>query len=160
MNKKYLRILAASMTTIFLTACNMGNEVKIEINNENGDSAVEASADSITNKADEESAGNDIEQAADDADAIDGDEVWTMISGTYFFWDSEEGRGVSVTSYDGENHMNVGEEEYAITISKAGEIVAVDGAGKEVFRGAMYNGGNTLRGVYKGKKINVSGSGD
>ena len=91
-------------------------------------------------------------------------EVWTCFGGTYFFFgdgqsyvvDFPLGQDVTTTAT-----LAFGDEELQADVNaKTGLITASDAQGKEVFRGAIYAGGNLLKGTYRGKHIEVWGSGD
>lgn len=91
-------------------------------------------------------------------------EVWTCFAGTYFFFgdgqsyvvDFPLGQDVTTTAT-----LAFGDEELEADVNaKTGLITACDDQGKEVFRGAIYAGGNLLKGTYRGKHIEVWGSGD
>ena len=91
-------------------------------------------------------------------------EVWTTFGGTYFFFG--DGQQYAVEFPLGEDVITwatlyVGDEELQADVNaKTGLITACDEDGKEVFRGAIYAGGNLLKGTYRGKHIEVWGSGD
>ncbi|MBQ0047243.1 MAG: hypothetical protein KBT33_06970 [Prevotellaceae bacterium] len=160
MKKILLLASAVAMATILFPACNEIKGIASAMDSLANDSAanIEASIEDEDSLQAEEAAEEDamdIEYATEE----DGD-VWTLISGTYFFWDSENSQSITVSSFKGENSMTMGEDEYSITIDNSGEIVARNDNGKVVFYGAMYDGGNTLRGVLKGKKVAFYGSGD
>lgn len=160
MKKILLLASAVAMATILFPACNEIKGIANAMDSLANDSAanIEASIEDEDSLQAEEAAEEDamdIEYATEE----DGD-VWTLISGTYFFWDSENARGIYVNT--DEHHISIGDDDevYAITIDNSGEIVARDDNDKVVFYGAMYDGGNTLRGVLKGKKVAFYGSGD
>ncbi len=93
----------------------------------------------------------------------EGQEVWKSFGGTYFFWGDGEGLvvdfplpqegGCIKLSYKGEEYEATADEQ-------TGKIVAKDTLGKVVFKGYFYDGGNTVKGLFKGEPIEMGGSGD
>lgn len=93
----------------------------------------------------------------------EGQEVWKSFGGTYFFWGDGEGLvvdfplpqegGCIKLSYKGEEYEATADEQ-------TGKIVAKDTLGKVVFKGYFYDGGNTVKGLFKGEPIELRGSGD
>ena len=93
----------------------------------------------------------------------DGQEVWTSFGGTYFFWGDDgavvvdfplpqEGGTIKFTFKDGEYEATADET--------TGRIVAKDSLGHVAFKGYLYNGGNTIKGLFYGKPLVAEGSGD
>ena len=93
----------------------------------------------------------------------EGQEVWKSFGGTYFFWGDgeqflvdfplpQDGGSVKV-SYKGEEYEATADED-------TGKIVAKDSLGHVVFKGYMYDGGNTIKGLFKGEPVELGGSGD
>ena len=125
-------------------------------NNENKDNATDVK-DSVT-------VAQAVDPAFDEEIAPEeGQEVWKSFGGTYFFWGDGEGLvvdfplpqdgGCIKLSYKGEEYEATADEE-------TGKIVAKDTLGKVVFKGYFYDGGNTVKGLFKGEPIEMGGSGD
>ncbi len=105
-----------------------------------------------------------VDPAFDEEIAVEeGQEVWKSFGGTYFFWGDGEGLvvdfplpqegGCIKLSYKGEEYEATADEQ-------TGKIVAKDTLGKVVFKGYFYDGGNTVKGLFKGEPIEMGGSGD
>ena len=105
-----------------------------------------------------------VDPAFDEEIAVEeGQEVWKSFGGTYFFWGDGEGLvvdfplpqegGCIKLSYKGEEYEATADEQ-------TGKIVAKDTLGKVVFKGYFYDGGNTVKGLFKGEPIELRGSGD
>jgi hypothetical protein len=109
---------------------------------------------------DEEEAITENEGDADDWE----NEVWTYFGGTYIFFGDGDQYSVDFPLGEDEHHWATlyirGEEFKADVNPKTGLITACDDDGKEVFRGAIYAGGNLLKGTYRGEQIKVWGPGD
>jgi len=125
----------------------------------------DADEDAPDTDVDFEADGDDVEADGDDVDgdASWEDEVWTTFGGTYFFF----GDGQSLVlefpliNEEGPVKLSYDDGEYEATVNEeTGLIVAHDDAGKEVFRGAVYAGGNLIKGTFKGQEIKLWGSGD
>lgn len=89
--------------------------------------------------------------------------AWKALGGTYFFFGGTSGQVVFEAGIPDapEQKLFIDGQEYPVTVDKkTGRIVARDEKGKIVFDGYCTNGGNSLEGRYKGKKIKVDGSGD
>lgn len=88
-------------------------------------------------------------------------EVWTSLSGCYFFYNGEDVAVVNVSlSEDETSTFSYGEQEYRATINETtGQILAY-GGDKLVFCGYTYDGGNSLGGNYLGERIFLQGAGD
>ena len=125
-------------------------------NNENKDNATDVKDSVIVAQA--------VDPAFDEEIAPEeGQEVWKSFGGTYFFWGDGEGLvvdfplpqdgGCIKLSYKGEEYEATADEE-------TGKIVAKDTLGKVVFKGYFYDGGNTVKGLFKGEPIEMGGSGD
>ena len=109
-----------------------------------------------------------VAQASDPAsdDEIapeEGQEVWKSFGGTYFFWGDgesfvvefplpQEGGCIKLSYKDGEYEATADEE--------TGKIVARDSLEHVVFKGYFYDGGNTVKGLFKGEPVELRGSGD
>lgn len=146
-----------------LTACNEKKTETTEVSEVN-DTTLETKKMSEedhpkTEILDEEEAIAEIDDDGDDWE----NEVWTALGGTYcFFGDGEQ---YAVDFPVGEDRSCVtlyirGEEYQAEVNRDNGLITAYDDNRKEVFRGAIYAGGNLLKGTYRGEQIKVWGSGD
>ena len=104
------------------------------------------------------------EEQIDEEDSNDWEnEVWTALGGTYCFFG--DGRQYAVEFPLEENKTSAtlyfGEEELEASLNpQTGLLVACDDEGNEVFRGAIYAGGNLLKGTYRGRHLEVWGSGD
>lgn len=150
----------ALICLLAFTACNEKNTATTDATDENTTvlEAKDSTKAEILEEGDEPIAesdeeGNDWEN-----------EVWTCFGGTYFFFgdgqsyvvDFPLGQDVTTTAT-----LAFGDEELEADVNaKTGLITACDDQGKEVFRGAIYAGGNLLKGTYRGKHIEVWGSGD
>ncbi len=89
--------------------------------------------------------------------------AWTALGGTYFFFGGTSGQVVLEAGIldDPKQSLSIDGQQYPVTVNKkTGRIVARDKNGKIIFDGYCTNGGNSLEGRYKGKKIKVDGSGD
>jgi len=138
-------------TNITILALSMGLCVACSTKNaenqtaENATEAVEeAAANAVTPEGPEEARG----------------EVWTMISGCYFFGDTL-GNCATVDVLSDEGTFNFGGEEYPAKVDETtGQILAHDADGNLVFCGYMYDGGNSLGGNMRGTRIFMQGPGD
>jgi hypothetical protein len=93
----------------------------------------------------------------------EGQEVWKSFGGTYFFWGDGEGFVVDfpLPQEGGCIKLSYKGEEYEATADEnTGKIVAKDTLGHVVFKGYFYDGGNTVKGLFKGEPIEMGGSGD
>ena len=112
-------------------------------------------------------AGTDTELITDEETILpDKDrEVWKDFGGTYFFWNSEEGSSVVLEFPlpDDEQIVKFNYKDYSLvaTVDEAtGKIIAKDDNGKVAFKGYVYDGGNTIKGLFYGKLLEAMGSGD
>ena len=141
------------MCLLAFTACNERKTSTTEVADDN-DTVLAA------NKVSEEEA---ITETDDEGDGWE-NEVWTAFGGTYFFFGDGEQYIVDFPLGEDVIHsatLAFGDEELTADVNpKTGLITACDEEGKEVFRGAIYAGGNLLKGTYRGKQIKVWGSGD
>lgn len=92
-----------------------------------------------------------------------GQEVWKSFGGTYFFWGDGEQLTVDFPLPQDGGCIKLcykGEEYEATADENTGKIVAKDSLGHVVFKGYFYDGGNTVKGLFKGEPIELGGSGD
>ena len=161
MKTRFLTLGIALICLLAFTACNEKKAVTTDDATDENESVLETS-DSTTTEITEDS---DEPIADSDEDSDDWEnEVWTCFGGTYFFFgdgqsyvvDFPLGQDVTTTAT-----LAFGDEELQADVNaKTGLITACDAQGKEVFRGAIYAGGNLLKGTYRGQHIEVWGSGD
>ncbi len=101
----------------------------------------------------------EVEMTPEEREAYE-NEVWPYLGGTYAFRNGEQYCALDV-SLDEENRatLSIGEDVsiYCTIDPKTGFITGVDDEGKEVFRGAVYAGGNLLKGTLYGKPICYEG---
>lgn len=93
----------------------------------------------------------------------EGQEVWKSFGGTYFFWGDGEQLTVDFPLPQDGGCIKLcykGEEYEATADENTGKIVAKDSLGHVVFKGYFYDGGNTVKGLFKGEPIMLGGSGD
>ena len=90
------------------------------------------------------------------------EQVWTHISGMYNFSDGET--YIMIDHFQGESKATIGKADYSeskdypCTVDeKTGLITICDDAGKVIFTGKMYRGGNQLKGTLNGKKVVLEG---
>lgn len=90
------------------------------------------------------------------------EQVWTHISGTYNFSNGET--YIMIDHFQGESKATIGKADYSesndypCTVNeKSGLITIYDDAGKVIFTGKMYRGGNQLKGTLNGKKVVLEG---
>lgn len=90
------------------------------------------------------------------------EQVWTHISGMYNFSDGET--YIMIDHFQGVSKATIGKadysesNDYACTVDdKSGLITIYDDAGKIIFTGKMYRGGNQLKGTLNGKKVVLEG---
>lgn len=125
-------------------------------NNENKDNAVDVK-DSVT-------VSQAVDPAFDEEIAVEeGQETWKSFGGTYFFWGDGEQLTVDFPLPQDGGCIKLGYkgEEYEATADETtGKIVARDSLGHVVFKGYMYDGGNTVKGLFKGEPVELYGSGD
>ena len=96
-------------------------------------------------------------------EADKGEEVWTMFGGTYFFFADGESVVLEfpLIGEGGAPKFMYGDySEEALVDEQTGKIVVKDSTGRVVFKGYVYDGGNTLRGILNGKPFEAMGSGD
>lgn len=88
--------------------------------------------------------------------------VWTSLSGAYFFCNDGISAMISIAlTQDEPSTLYYNEVEYPATVDKTtGQILAYDEAGKLVFCGYVYDGGNSLGGNFQGERIFMQGPGD
>ena len=90
------------------------------------------------------------------------EQVWTHISGMYNFSDGET--YIMIDHFQGESKATIGKADYSeskdypCTVDeKTGLITICDDAGKIIFTGKMYRGGNQLKGTLNCKKVVLDG---
>jgi len=90
------------------------------------------------------------------------EQVWKHISGMYNFSDGET--YIMIDHFQGESKATIGKADYSeskdypCTVDeKTGLITICDDAGKVIFTGKMYRGGNQLKGTLNGKKVVLEG---
>ena len=145
--KKILTI-ALGMLAVAVISCK---------NNENKDASADVK-DSVTVAPAEDPALFDEEIAVEE-----GQEVWKSFGGTYFFWGDGEQLTVDFPLPQDGGCIKLcykGEEYEATADENTGKIVAKDSLGHVVFKGYFYDGGNTVKGLFKGEPIELGGSGD
>jgi hypothetical protein len=159
--KTNIWILGIALVCILaFTAC---NEKKAGTNTEVAEEADSLVQTQENNEVDSLVAETSEEQI-DEEDSNDWEnEVWTTLGGTYCFFG--DGRQYAVEFPLEENKTSAtlyfGEEELEASLNpQTGLLVACDDEGNEVFRGAIYAGGNLLKGTYRGRHLEVWGSGD
>ena len=83
------------------------------------------------------------------------EQVWTHISGTYNF--SNGDIYMIIEHFQGKSKATIGKTDYSESIDypctvdeKTGLITIYDDAGKVIFTGKMYRGGNQLKGTLHG----------
>ena len=164
MKKTFIHLGLALLCLLAIAACDnkKGNKVIDEDNDlqEIVDDEYDAEADN-----DEDAPDADV---LADGDDVDGDasweeEVWTTFGGTYFFWSDGGSIVLDFPLMDEVRPVKFtyGDDEYEATVNEeTGLIIATDDDGNEVFRGAVYAGGNLLKGTYKGEEVKAWGAGD
>ena len=157
-------LVIALICMLAFTAC---NEKKTGTNEtaEESETVIETDEGSDEDSATAEIDGEEAISESDDEGSDDEweNEVWTSFGGTYFFFG--DGEQYVVDFPLGEEHdwatLSIRGEQFKADVNpKTGLITACDDAGKEVFRGAIYAGGNLLKGTYRGEQIKAWGSGD
>ena len=101
-----------------------------------------------------------------DDDANDDGAVWPYLGGTYPFSDgttnviveTELGSETALTINFFTDDSDEG-DKYEGEHDETGRIRAYDDDGRLVFEGYMYQGGNMLKGTYKGKSVKYDGMG-
>ena len=90
------------------------------------------------------------------------EQVWTHISGMYNF--SNGDIYVIINHFQDESDATIGKadysesQDYPCTVDeKTGLITIYDDAGKVIFTGKMYRGGNQLKGTLNGKPVVLEG---
>ena len=161
MKTRFLTLGIALICLLAFTACNEKKAATTDDATDENETVLETS-DSITTEITEDSE-EPIADSDEDSDDWE-NEVWTCFGGTYFFFgdgqsyvvDFPLGQDVTTNAT-----LAFGDEELEADVNaKTGLITACDAQGKEVFRGAIYAGGNLLKGTYRGQHIEVWGSGD
>ncbi|GEM_PF-1327303 len=150
--------------TFYVCMCSVAVALCIGCKNEPQDKK-EQQNQSVTDIADTikvaQAATADLFDENIEADA--GEEVWTMFGGTYFFF--TDGQSVvlefPLIGEDGAPKFLYGDySEEALVDTQTGKIVVKDSTGRVIFKGYVYDGGNTLRGILDGKPFEAMGSGD
>ena len=125
---------------------------------------ISASCKNNENNGNDEQTVMAVDPAFDEEIAVEeGQETWKSFGGTYFFWGDgeqltvdfplpQEGGCIKLCYKDGEYEATADEN--------TGKIVAKDSLGHVVFKGYFYDGGNTVKGLFKGEPIELRGSGD
>ena len=93
----------------------------------------------------------------------EGQEVWKSFGGMYFFWGDGEQFTVDFPLPQDGGPVKLcykGEEYEATADENTVKIVAKDSLGHVVFKGYFYDGGNTVKGLFKGEPVALYGSGD
>ena len=93
----------------------------------------------------------------------EGQEVWKSFGGTYFFWNNGEQVVLDfpLPQEGGVTMFHCGELSLEATVDpQTGKIVAKDDDGRVMFKGYVYDGGNTIRGILTGEPFEAFGSGD
>ena len=145
---KKILTLALGMLAVAVISCK---------NNENKDNTaqVEEVVTAVTQA---------VDPAFDEEIAVEeGQEVWKSFGGTYFFWGDGEQLTVDFPLPQDGGCVKLcykGEEYEATADENTGKIVAKDSLGHVVFKGYFYDGGNTVKGLFKGEPIELGGSGD
>ena len=140
---KKILIIALGMLAVAVISCK-NNENKVK--------------DIVTEAPAEDPALFDEEIAVEE-----GQEVWKSFGGTYFFWGDGEQLTVDFPLPQDGGCIKLcykGEEYEATADENTGKIVAKDSLGHVVFKGYFYDGGNTVKGLFKGEPIMLMGSGD
>ena len=105
-----------------------------------------------------------VDPAFDEEIAVEeGQEVWKSFGGTYFFWGDGEQLTVDFPLPQEGGCIKLcykGGEYEATADENTGKIVAKESLGRVVFKGYFYDGGNTVKGLFKGEPIELRGSGD
>lgn len=136
------------------------NDEKVESQQEESseDNSLIADADSEEPEVDAE----DVEDLSNIQEYAGEDEVWTSLGGLYSFIGDEPesivGLDVDVED-DTKCTLLIGEESYKGRIENGtGRITAYDSKGDVVFVGAVYAGGNLLKGQLRGKPVRYEGA--
>ena len=165
MKTRFLTLGIALICLLAFTACNEKKASTTDDATDENEAVLET--EEATNEDNDKAEVIDEEDEIAEGDEVSDDwenEVWTCFGGTYFFFgdgqsyvvDFPLGQDVTTTAT-----LAFGDEELQADVNaKTGLITACDAQGKEVFRGAIYAGGNLLKGTYRGQHIEVWGSGD
>ena len=164
MKTRIWTLAIALICLLAFTACNEKKAATSDDATEGNETVLEA--EEATNEDNDKDEVIDEEEPFEESDE-EGDgwenEVWTAFGGTYIFFGDGEQYAVDFPLGEDKESATLyirGEEYEANVNPKTGLITACDDKGNEVFRGAIYAGGNLLKGTYRGEHIEVWGSGD
>ena len=150
----------ATLMVAALSACdskkNANNAAPIDNEEELAVAAPDTKPDADEADFDDE---EEVEMTAEERERYE-NEVWPYLGGTYAFGDSDHYYAVDVSLDDDTKCTLYMGEELTLqgTIDRdTGFITAIDSVGDVAFKGAVYAGGNLLKGTLYGKPFRAEG---